>query len=220
MSREGQHQVKEFADVIVQLRAASRQVVRELGFLQIRYDETGCTHSQCHVLVEIDSRRSVAVGELADILGQDISSTSRIMRSLIEHDYVEALVDSRDGRKRPYRLTRDGRKKVRLIHEVANSQVQAALALLTPTDQDIVVRGMCLYARALTRSKSLASITIRPITAGDDEAISAIIRRVMTEYGATGSGTSIADAELRRMSSAYRGNRSAYFVALNDATML
>lgn len=54
--------------------------------------------------------------------------------------------------------------------------------------------------------------TIRPIAPGDDAAIAAIIRTVMPEFGASGSGFAINDPEVDWMSRAYAGPRSAYFV--------
>jgi putative acetyltransferase len=211
--------VKDFQRAVAQLREASRQAVRELGFLEYRYRKTGCTHSQCHTLVEMDARRRVTVGELAGIFSQDISSTSRTMRTLIDRGFVEALADSQDGRRRPFRLTPEGRAKVREIHSVANDQAQAALKLLNPTDQDIVVRGMSLYAQALERSNKLASVEIRLIVPGDDEAMSAIIRQIMTEFGAVGNGMSIGDTEVDRMSAAYQGERSVFFVAVKGVAL-
>jgi putative acetyltransferase len=202
------------------LREASRQAARQLGFLESRYRETGCTHSQCHVLVELDARRRVTVGELAAILDQDISSTSRTIRSLIKKEFVQIFADSKDGRRRQLKLTSAGKKKVHEIHDVADMQARAALELLNPSDQAIVVRGMSLYAQALARSQKLAGIEIRPIVADDNEAMSAVIRQVMSEFGAMGNGMSIGDAEVDRMYEAYRGKQSAYFVATEGTTLL
>ena len=61
---------------------------------------------------------------------------------------------------------------------------------------------------------------IRPILPGDDEAMAAIIRQVMTEYGAVGEGYSIVDPEVDSMSSAYSGPDAAYFVALLDGRVV
>ena len=53
---------------------------------------------------------------------------------------------------------------------------------------------------------------IRPIQPRDDAAIAAVIRRVMPEFGATGSGFAINDPEVDWMHRAYAEPRSAYFV--------
>ncbi|MDE2308324.1 MAG: GNAT family N-acetyltransferase [Xanthomonadaceae bacterium] len=64
------------------------------------------------------------------------------------------------------------------------------------------------------------SFTIRPIAAGDNPAMAAIIRRVMPEFGADGPGFAIHDAEVDHMSEAYARPRSAYFVVERDGQVL
>lgn len=53
---------------------------------------------------------------------------------------------------------------------------------------------------------------IRPIESRDDDAIAAIIRTVMPEFGASGCGFAINDPEVDWMHRAYAEPRSAYFV--------
>lgn len=57
---------------------------------------------------------------------------------------------------------------------------------------------------------------LRPIRAGDDAAIASIIRTVMPEFGACGSGFAISDPEVDWMHRAYSAPRSAYFVVERD----
>lgn len=61
-------------------------------------------------------------------------------------------------------------------------------------------------------SYSEPTFRIRPIEARDDGAIAAIIRAVMPEFGACGSGFAINDPEVDWMHRAYSAPRSAYFV--------
>ena len=60
----------------------------------------------------------------------------------------------------------------------------------------------------------------RPIRAEDDAAMAAIIRTVMPEFGAIGSGFAIADPEVDWMSRAYAEPRHAYFVVERDGRVL
>ncbi len=53
---------------------------------------------------------------------------------------------------------------------------------------------------------------MRPIEPGDDPAIAAIIRQVMTEFGCSGPGFSIHDAEVDHMSRAYAAVDAGYWV--------
>lgn len=59
-------------------------------------------------------------------------------------------------------------------------------------------------------------LRIRPIEPRDDAAIAAIIREVMTAFGAAGAGFAIHDPEVDFMSRAYAGAGHAYFV-IEDA---
>ncbi len=65
-----------------------------------------------------------------------------------------------------------------------------------------------------------ASLSIRPITAGDDPRMAWIIRTVMPEFGAGGDGFAINDPEVDWMSRAYAAPRCAYFVVERDGTVL
>lgn len=56
------------------------------------------------------------------------------------------------------------------------------------------------------------SFRIRPIEARDDAVVAAIIRTVMPEFGACGSGFAIGDPEVDWMQRAYSEPRCAYFV--------
>ena len=65
-----------------------------------------------------------------------------------------------------------------------------------------------------------AGLAIRPIRSGDDATMAAIIRAVMPEFGATGSGFAINDPEVDWMSRAYAGPRHAYFVLEREGEVL
>ena len=56
------------------------------------------------------------------------------------------------------------------------------------------------------------ALTLRPIRSDDDTVVAQIIRTVMTEFGATGCGFAIEDAEVDTMSSTYGAPGHAYFV--------
>ena len=60
---------------------------------------------------------------------------------------------------------------------------------------------------------------IRPIEAGDDATVAAIIRTVMPEFGASGDGFAIKDPEVDWMSKAYAEPRCAYFVVEHEGVV-
>ena len=61
---------------------------------------------------------------------------------------------------------------------------------------------------------------LRQIEARDDATMASIIRAVMPEFGATGSGFAINDPEVDWMSKAYAAPRSAYFVIERDGVVV
>ena len=61
---------------------------------------------------------------------------------------------------------------------------------------------------------------LRPIRGEDDVVMAAVIRTVMPEFGAVGSGFAIADPEVDWMSRAYAEPRHAYFVVESDGRVL
>ncbi|MBK9336862.1 MAG: GNAT family N-acetyltransferase [Lewinellaceae bacterium] len=60
------------------------------------------------------------------------------------------------------------------------------------------------------------TLFFRPIRSEDNTAVARIIRTVMTEYGAVGSGFSIEDPEVDAMFEAYDQPRAVFLVLVND----
>lgn len=61
---------------------------------------------------------------------------------------------------------------------------------------------------------------LRPIRRTDDTAVAAIIREVMTAFGASGPGFAIHDAEVDAMSAAYTGPGARYVVVEHDGRVV
>ncbi len=199
-------------DPVGAVREASRRIVRELGFLQDRYDEGGVTHAECHVLIELGKHEQRTAGELAELLRLDKSTVSRTVSRLVAAKLVTIAVDAKDARRKPLALTSAGKKRLVTIDRLAGGRVDEALATLREADRAAAINGLELYAKALERSRLRSELSIRPIRNEDDAAVATLIRTVMPEFGAKGPGFAINDPEVDRMSSAYRGRRSAYWV--------
>src|SRR5438128_2568382 len=101
---------------VLPLRHASRELVREPGFLSSRDIATGLSHSHCHALIEIEARGSSAQSELPALLRLDKSTTSRIVAELETRGWVRAKPSATDGRVRILSLTPKGKAKVDLVH--------------------------------------------------------------------------------------------------------
>ena len=64
-----------------------------------------------------------------------------------------------------------------------------------------------------------STLRIRPIETRDDPRMAEIIRTVMPEFGASGSGFAINDPEVDWMTRAYAAPRSAYFVVEREGVV-
>ena len=71
-----------------------------------------------------------------------------------------------------------------------------------------------------THPTKVDALEIRPIQAGDDAAVAAVIRAVMPEFGAVGDGFAINDPEVDWMHRAYGTPRCAYFVVERDGVVI
>ncbi|MFT5287441.1 MAG: putative acetyltransferase [Planctomycetota bacterium] len=202
------------------LRESSRRLVRVLGVINNRIDEIDCSPAQCHSLIEVSNHGQLTTKQVAALLEVDKSTASRTLRALVGEGLLQAGSGTGDERTKPVRLSDKGRTRVEAIHAAADSQVRDALELLTEEEREIVLRGVSLYEQALHRSKALASIVVRPIEAGDEPAMANVIRNVMTEFGAVGSGYSIEDMEVDTMHGSYTEERFAYFVAEQDGQIM
>jgi putative acetyltransferase len=72
----------------------------------------------------------------------------------------------------------------------------------------------------MERSNSATEVHIRPAQPDDNPSVAAIIREVMTEFGAVGDNYSIADPEVDAMFEAYPGPDAAFFVVEQDGQVL
>jgi DNA-binding MarR family transcriptional regulator/ribosomal protein S18 acetylase RimI-like enzyme len=135
--------------VIDQLRSASRLMVRELGFMRSTLAATDYPPSAVHALVEIGERGTLTGGELAQLLGLEKSSVSRLLRKLVEAGEIEEIPHPDDARSKTLRLTPSGRGTLDGIQAFARAQVGAALEHLTTEQQHRVRTGIADYAGAL-----------------------------------------------------------------------
>jgi putative acetyltransferase len=205
---------------ISDIRAASRQLVRELNVLGGQCLDSSLNISECHVLTELDQRGMITVSDLAELLVLEKSTVSRVTTGLEKRGLIKVGEASGDRRKRPYILTAKGRAQVLKLHGSANTQVADALDFVPLSQREDIAAGLALYGRALRYARLCQEYAIRPIRAVDDPAMARIITEVMTEFGAVGCGYSIGDPEVVQMSAAYQDDGAAFFVVTRDDEVL
>src|SRR5580704_1138227 len=121
-------------DLIDDIRAASRQMVRELGFMEATVAATDYPPSAVHTIVEIGARGPMTSVQLADILHLEKSSVSRMVRKLVECGELKEASDADDARIKPLSLTPKGRRTLAALHDFGRRQVRSALQRLSPTE--------------------------------------------------------------------------------------
>ena len=135
------------------IRAASRQMVRELGFMKHTLAATDYPPSAVHTILEIGARGPLTSVQLAEILHLEKSSVSRMVRKLVECGELNEASDAADARIKPLSLTPKGRRTLAALHEFGRRQVSGALSHLTETERKIVREGIVIYANALKASR-------------------------------------------------------------------
>ncbi|WP_413721919.1 GNAT family N-acetyltransferase [Sodalis sp. RH24] len=132
------------------IRAASRQMVRKLGFMQSTLAATDYPPSAVHAMVEIGARGDMTAAQLTELLGLEKSSVSRMVRKLINAGEVKETASAVDGRVKLLALTAAGQRTRAVIEAFARQQVRAALERMQQAERQAVARGLALYAQALT----------------------------------------------------------------------
>jgi DNA-binding MarR family transcriptional regulator len=135
--------------LIDDIRSASRQMVRELGFMEATIAATDYPPSAVHTILEIGLRGPMTAMQLVEFLHLEKSSVSRMVHKLIEAGELKETTAAIDARSKPLSLTAKGRRTLATLHEFGRRQVAGALAHLSKSEQRAVCEGLTLYARAL-----------------------------------------------------------------------
>lgn len=164
------------------IRATSRRLVRELGFMSTDLAGTDLPPSAVHALIEIEGG-GVTARDLGARLRLEKSSVSRMLRKLVDSGDVRELAAEGDGRVKLLSLTASGKARVAAIHAFARAQVADALSRLQPGQTRAVLEGLRLYTDALAgqRDAGAAAAGIR-IESGYRPGIIARITEMHARY--------------------------------------
>ena len=134
--------------LVEDIRAASRSMVRELGFMQSTLAASGHSASAVHTLLEIDARGAMTAAQLAPFLGLDKSSISRMLAA----DRGRRAGGSRGRRRRPRQAAvadpgrqAQGGPDPRLWPDAGQHRDGAAQS----SQRQAVAQGLGAYAQAL-----------------------------------------------------------------------
>lgn len=197
---------------IASIRHCSREIAHELKLLTNSNHQLADSHY--HTLIELSLHGALNHHELALFLNLDKSTVSRIMQRLLKMQLITSSTDEDDHRHKRIMLTASGKKEVDNINHATNNQVKSALIQLSTTEQNTVITGMRLYAKALKRVRIKNEYHIRRLQYGDNLAVMVLIKKILKEYNADRPGFTFMDTELNNMHKAYAPKSCGYFVVI------
>lgn len=139
---------------IDKMRAASRDIVRELGFMQKGLAGTTLSPSAVHTIIELGYGTVTNATDLSDMLHLEKSSVSRLVKKLAEDGLIEVRSNLADRRSRQIGLTKEGKALLKSLEDFGRKQMKTAFEHLSKGDLTKVETGLTLFANALRGEKS------------------------------------------------------------------
>lgn len=140
--------------LVQDVRAASRQLVREFGFLDKTIAGTDLSGSGVHAILEIGLNPGVTAKELAVRLKLEKSTISRLLKSLEVRGEIIQTRSERDGRVFGLSLTHAGWKTYGKIDTYGEDQARGALSRIRNGSARSVADALTTYADALSETSA------------------------------------------------------------------
>jgi DNA-binding MarR family transcriptional regulator/GNAT superfamily N-acetyltransferase len=135
--------------LISDIRAASRDLVREFGLMNKTVAGTDLSVSAVHAIIEIGAADGLPSRDLCEKLLLEKSTISRLVKSLVDGKQVREVRSKNDARMKYLHLTSGGMKTLGAIDNFARAQVSGALDRLDDRAKQRVLKGLQEYAAAL-----------------------------------------------------------------------
>lgn len=139
------------------LRAVSRDIVRELGFMQRGLAGTELSPSAVHTIIELGYGTVKNASDLGTMLHLEKSSVSRLVQKLLKDGLIEGESDPADRRYRQLGLTAKGNALLKTLEDFGRNQMRSAFEHLERDDLTRVETGLTLFSEALRLKRSRAS---------------------------------------------------------------
>ncbi|MGI9385006.1 MAG: MarR family winged helix-turn-helix transcriptional regulator, partial [Methyloligellaceae bacterium] len=139
--------------LVTKVRSASRELVREFGFMNKTVAGTDLPLSAVHTIVEIGATGRLSAKALSEKLLLEKSTISRLVKSLVDRGELREVRAEDDGRSKYLHLTNQGAATLDAIARFAERQVGSALAPLTDRSRQEVLTGLETYSAALKASR-------------------------------------------------------------------
>ncbi|MCK7614239.1 helix-turn-helix domain-containing GNAT family N-acetyltransferase [Roseibium sediminicola] len=136
--------------LVHEIRAASRQMVREFGFLDKTIAGTDLSGSGVHAIMEIGLHPGITAKDLSAKLKLEKSTISRLLKSLEARNEILQTRLEADGRSFGLSLTETGRETFAKIDKFGNDQALGALSRIGGARAETIASSMTAYAEALS----------------------------------------------------------------------
>lgn len=150
---------------VAAMRRFNRFYTRFVGALEPRFLGSDLSLVEARVLYEIANRDAPTASEVQAELGIDAGYLSRIVRKLQGRGWI-SRGRGEDARRRPIRLTSEGRAAFAALDQDQRAHVARPLDRLLETDRATLVTALDTV-RALLNGQSAPDFTVRTFRAGD-----------------------------------------------------
>ena len=131
------------------IRAASRQLVREFGFLDKTIAGTDLSGSGVHAMMEIGLNPGITAKEISTKLKLEKSTISRLIKSLEARGGITQTRSQSDGRSFGLTLTESGKATFAKIDSYGDALARRALDRIDGNKAQSICDAMSAYADAL-----------------------------------------------------------------------
>ena len=135
--------------LVEDIRASSRKLVREFGFLDKTIAGTNLSGSGVHAVMEIGLTPGITAKELTARLKLEKSTVSRLLKSLEARGDILQTKSKTDGRAYGLSLTEAGKETWFAINRFGDTQARTALAQISNLDVATIANALSTYADAL-----------------------------------------------------------------------
>lgn len=147
--------------LVNEIRAASRKLVREFGFLDKTIADTDLGGSAVHAILEIGLTPGITAKDLSARLKLEKSTVSRLLKALEARGEVIQCKSETDGRSYSLGLTEAGRVTMEQIDRFGDNQARRALSRVGDVPAETVATALSAYADALGDAPRKAKAPLR-----------------------------------------------------------
>jgi DNA-binding MarR family transcriptional regulator len=144
---------------IKKFREILRRFEREIFVQSNESCCSGVTLAQCHTLLEIESKNTECVTELAKTLGLDKSTVSRTIDGLVNIGLVDRTIPLENRRMSSLKLTESGKNICQSINCNSDNYFNEILSILTDSEKEELLRLFETITNQMIKMRSSCNIS-------------------------------------------------------------